>query len=118
MDLVAYVDHLGVGRFTSVRTVLGVKPVPEHLSSVPGPDGAARLTAAEVGAKPFLNLVEHLRAADAGDQQVARGAALHANCGAGADPVFGVASDGDDLVVRHLDAQLVASLTALQPETV
>ena len=36
MDLVARMDHLGVGRLAYVGAVLAVQPVPEHCSSIPG----------------------------------------------------------------------------------
>lgn len=54
----------------------------------------------------------------AGDQEVAGGAGLDANCWAGADLVVSVALDADDLVVGNLDPQFVPPLAAVQPETV
>jgi hypothetical protein len=43
VDLVAQMDHLGVGCLARFRAVLEVYPVPEHVSSDPGPVGVASL---------------------------------------------------------------------------
>jgi hypothetical protein len=43
-DLLAGLDHLRVGRLSEIVPVGRVKPVPEHVSSDPGPDGAASVS--------------------------------------------------------------------------
>src|SRR3954471_23559539 len=50
VDLLPRLDHHRVGRLTEVVPVGRVEPVPEHRSSVPGPDGAASLSATFGGA--------------------------------------------------------------------
>jgi hypothetical protein len=70
----------------------------------------------DVGLKPLLDLAQHGSSADAGDQQAAGGPASNADRGTGADPVFWVTINHDDLVVRDLDAKLMTRLASLQPE--
>ena len=43
-ELLVGVDHLSVGRLTEIVPVGRVEPVPEHVSSVPGSDGASTIT--------------------------------------------------------------------------
>jgi hypothetical protein len=74
------------------------------------------LTVVDVRPKPLLDLAQHRGTADACDQQAAGRAALDADRRAGADPVFRLTLDPNDLVVRNLDANLVASFAAVQPE--
>ena len=42
-DLLARLDHHRVGRLSEIVPVRRVEPVPEHVSSDPGPDGEATL---------------------------------------------------------------------------
>jgi hypothetical protein len=65
-----------------------------------------------------LDLEQRADAADAGDQQASRGAALDAERRTRADTVARVTLNTDDLVIRNLDAKLMASLAAVQPEPV
>lgn len=75
-------------------------------------------SAADDGQKRLLDLPQHADPGGAGDQQGSGGAALNAERRRGADPVLRVAFDLDDLLIRNLDAKLVAFLAAVQPETV
>jgi len=45
VDLLPRLDHHRVGRFAEIVPVRRVESVPEHVSSVPGPDGEPTLSA-------------------------------------------------------------------------